>query len=98
MKKHFFLPFTTMFSTALFLIVHRTQDCVLLDKNQRFWTLNKHVIRNSLPCYKNKSNKMVNSLEKNKIVFIFFYNVLKRLPPKGLENSEMCSPGLNLNF
>ena len=42
---------------------------------------------------------MVKSLEKNnKTVFIFFYNVLKRVPPQGLENSEMCAPWSNFKF
>ena len=31
-------------------------------------------------------------------VFTFFHNALKRLPPTGLENSEMCAPGSNLSF
>ena len=35
-------------------------------------------------------------LKKN--VFTFFHIVLKRLPPQGLENSEMCAPGSNLSF
>ena len=41
---------------------------------------------------------MINSLESNKIVFTFFNNVLKRLLPQGLENSETCAHGLNLSF
>ena len=47
---------------------------------------------------KSLEKKKINNKNKKKTVFIFFYNVLKRIPPQDLENSEMCAPWSNLSF